>query len=391
MAEFGGLDFLNASLPSYGSSGVKSDSGFGATFTPGSLSLGFKGYGSDIGSAFSDAFNTVSGQLSDAFSPSSYSSYSSSGSGSGDFWKQALLATVPAAVGTVGSYLSNRATNETNLQIASANLDYQRAYNDMIFAREDNAVQRRANDLQLAGLSKTLAAGSAAGAGGSANVPQLDYERSADVMTPQLLAQLGTQAIQNSNTLLTMYQTAKANQADLRLKELQAQYQALVNASYAENSNLDAQLKSASIKRAKLDYDVLNHDFLFAKRSGLMHGSNGLVHDTLKTILGLDDATWKMYGDKLSNFGNVLWSSLSGKYPDFNVGNLFNFPAPIKSNMTEQELAEIEANNEIRRAVPDSTPSYVPNSYDMDDRDWRDMIIGQYGSLENYFKSMRNR
>ncbi len=45
------------------------------------------------------------------------------------------------------------------------NFEYQKNLQQQIFGREDNAVQRRAADLQKAGLSKTLAAGDGAGAG----------------------------------------------------------------------------------------------------------------------------------------------------------------------------------------------------------------------------------
>ncbi len=62
-----------------------------------------------------------------------------------------------------------------NYQAQVANLDYQKNLQKQIFQREDNAVQRRASDLQKAGLSKTLAAGDAAGAGTavSTTAPQL--------------------------------------------------------------------------------------------------------------------------------------------------------------------------------------------------------------------------
>ena len=55
------------------------------------------------------------------------------------------------------------------------NLDYQKNLQKQFFAREDNAVSRRAADLKNAGLSKTLAAGDAAGAGAavSTSAPQL--------------------------------------------------------------------------------------------------------------------------------------------------------------------------------------------------------------------------
>ena len=45
------------------------------------------------------------------------------------------------------------------------NLAYQKQIQQQIFQREDNAVQRRASDMEAAGLSKTLAAGNGAGAG----------------------------------------------------------------------------------------------------------------------------------------------------------------------------------------------------------------------------------
>lgn len=57
------------------------------------------------------------------------------------------------------------ATAQQNLQFQKENLEYQKQLQKQIFGREDTAVQRRAQDLQAAGLSKTLAAGSGAGAG----------------------------------------------------------------------------------------------------------------------------------------------------------------------------------------------------------------------------------
>lgn len=62
-----------------------------------------------------------------------------------------------------------------NYKSQVANLDYQKNLQKQIFEREDNAVSRRAADLKNAGLSKTLAAGDAAGAGTavSTSAPQL--------------------------------------------------------------------------------------------------------------------------------------------------------------------------------------------------------------------------
>lgn len=52
--------------------------------------------------------------------------------------------------------------NKWSRDFAQQKFDYQKGLNERLFEREDNAVQRRAADLQKAGLSKTLAAGSAA-------------------------------------------------------------------------------------------------------------------------------------------------------------------------------------------------------------------------------------
>lgn len=68
-------------------------------------------------------------------------------------------------IGELFSNVQNKRIANQNLQFQRENLDYQKQLQNTIFMREDNAVQRRAEDLEKAGLSKTLAAGSPAGAG----------------------------------------------------------------------------------------------------------------------------------------------------------------------------------------------------------------------------------
>ena len=74
--------------------------------------------------------------------------------------------------GAVGSLFKTGYDMWTNQR----DFDYQKSLQQDIFAREDNAVQRRMKDLQAAGLNPNLAAGSAAGAGavvGRSNTPGL--------------------------------------------------------------------------------------------------------------------------------------------------------------------------------------------------------------------------
>ena len=75
-------------------------------------------------------------------------------------------------IGGLTGFTSAKMVDDTNRYIAEQNLEFQKevqeynkALQEKIFEREDNSVQRRALDLEKAGLSPTLAAGSSANAG----------------------------------------------------------------------------------------------------------------------------------------------------------------------------------------------------------------------------------
>lgn len=101
----------------------------------------------------------------------------------------AALPGVSSLIDTLGNMRNTDKTNQTNkdianqnLQFQNENLQYQKDLQKQIFAREDNAVRRRVDDLVAAGLSPTLAAGSAANAGQAIETQALHNDYSPKTM-----------------------------------------------------------------------------------------------------------------------------------------------------------------------------------------------------------------
>lgn len=124
------------------------------------------------------------------------------------------LANLGSAWATIKGVNENKRVNDINFQLQKENLAYQKGLQKIIFAREDNAVQRRVDDLRKAGLSPTLAAGSAAGAGSviSTSAPQ----RLSDLQGYLALAQVGTM-IANQQKAQTEADIARQNLKQIKM------------------------------------------------------------------------------------------------------------------------------------------------------------------------------
>lgn len=100
------------------------------------------------------------------------------------------IATIGNLWSTVEGVKENKKVNDLNYQLQKDDLAYKKDLQNLMFQREDNAVQRRVADLKSAGLSPTLAAGSSANAGSvvSTQAPQ----KLSNLQGYLALAQVGT-------------------------------------------------------------------------------------------------------------------------------------------------------------------------------------------------------
>lgn len=135
-----------------------------------------------------------------------------------------ILATVlPAAIGiaqTFGQTAVSAWQGHENLQYQKDALRWQKAAQEKTWTREDNAVQRRVADLRAAGLSPTLAAGSAA----ETHTPiKVDAPQRGKIDMPDINGQLATAVSMYQGMMQA--QQARQNIATSREQETYLRFQ----------------------------------------------------------------------------------------------------------------------------------------------------------------------
>lgn len=179
------------------------------------------------------------------------------------FWDVAssLFSPVTNFVSSLFTNSSNRqsveSTNATNMAMNTANIDFQKAENAIARQREDNAVQRRVNDLTAAGLSKTLAAGSPASAN-AMNAPNYSFASQAPhAEAPRFDFDYAStkQSLANADALRT---NAEAAMMDAKTRQ-KAQYFEMIK--FAKQHGLDLNKFGLDVDKFEYDKEMRSKEF----------------------------------------------------------------------------------------------------------------------------------
>lgn len=203
--------------------------------------------------------------------------------------------------------------------------NYQKGLQDLIFQREDSAVQRRVNDLRRAGLNPLLAAGSAAGSGSVVPVvaPQM---APVDFMTPLSTAQSirESEARVDNSKLLTSAQIDKIEQdikesdiridkskQDIALSVLQQDFTLKDIDRVIAATNLVLEQINASEQKRKIDAEIYNFNRLSGFRSRDSMSEPMQVIMSIAEVLGYGISEGMSFVDKgASKIYNAIIQSL---------------------------------------------------------------------------------
>lgn len=149
------------------------------------------------------------------------------------------------------NYAMQKQALDFNQDMATKQFEYQKELNNLQMEREDNAVQRRANDLSLAGLNRLSAAGQSASAG---NMVSSSATGGSAQNTAGAEIKLDAQGLMNqAYNAMKMKQDIAQSQAQEKLLEKQAErVQSEIDVNTAKAGNLKRDTEHYTAKEENL-------------------------------------------------------------------------------------------------------------------------------------------
>ena len=195
---------------------------------------------------------------------------------------------------------NQKKTNDLNYQLQKEQYDYQKNLQQIMFGREDNAVQRRVADLKAAGLSPTLAAGSAASSGPvvSTQTPQKESDLSAYLT----LANIGTM-LANQQKAQTEADIARQSLAQAKIQTQASALSKELLGNQVAMSNLDKKYyldRNTSPVEVGQDWQQRLVNLLYPKIEDWMFGNEdekkkGWVSSVLENSYPIDSSGYRTF------------------------------------------------------------------------------------------------